>query len=235
VAPWFDARFFPVEDLVALLDAQRHRRSIKTHTPADGIPWFDDCRYLVVGRDGRDAFMSFVNHVEHLLPERMAALAASAAQEGIPVPERYPASDVHGFFSQWLAEGMLLHHIGTFWERRAQPNVCFVHYGDLTRDLEGEMRRVAEFLSIDIPETSWPSVVERCTFAAMKARPDEIGAFDLLFEGGADTFLYNGTNGRWCDVLTPDELASYDRRVAELLPADAAAWLAGGRAALTTG
>src|SRR5437016_1680692 len=31
-APWLDARFEPVEEVVGRLDAQTHRRAIKTHT-----------------------------------------------------------------------------------------------------------------------------------------------------------------------------------------------------------
>lgn len=58
----------------------------------------------------------------------------------------------------------------------------------------------------------------------MKARPDEIGDFESHFVGGADTFLYKGTNGRWKDVLTDEELARFDARLHELLPPDAIAW-----------
>jgi aryl sulfotransferase len=90
------------------------------------------------------------------------------------------------------------------------------------------MRRIAAFLAIDVPDTMWTEVVERCTFESMKSRPDEIGPFDFVFEGGADSFLFKGTNGRWRDVLTEDELALYAQRVAECLPADAAEWLEQG-------
>ena len=55
LSPWIDARFFPIEDVVASLEAQTHRRTIKTHTPADGIPWWSDASYIVVVRDGLDA------------------------------------------------------------------------------------------------------------------------------------------------------------------------------------
>jgi len=74
----------------------------------------------------------------------------------------------------------------------------------------------------------WPAAVERCTFDAMKARADEIGSF-WNFAGGAQSFLFKGTNGRWRDVLTPAELDAYRQRVAELLPPDAATWLERGR------
>src|SRR6478752_4122371 len=51
VAPWIEARFEPIETVVARLDAQSFRRSIKTHTSADGIPWYPHASYIVVGRD----------------------------------------------------------------------------------------------------------------------------------------------------------------------------------------
>lgn len=225
LAPWFDARFFPVEDLARDLAAQTGRRSIKTHTPADGILWFDDCQYIVVGRDPRDAFMSWTNHVTNVKSEMLMELARSAVADGIEVAPAQPPTDIHEMFAGWLQDATLLNHIASFWARRDQPNVLFVHYNDMKDNLEAEMRRVAAFLDIDIPDALWPQVVERCTFAAMKARPDEIGDFERLFTGGAETFLFKGTNGRWRDVLTDDEVAACDARARELLPPDAYAWL----------
>jgi aryl sulfotransferase len=63
----------------------------------------------------------------------------------------------------------------------------------------------------------------------MQSRASEIGDFERLFDGGAKSFIFKGTNGRWRDVLTPDEVDAYARRVAEILPPAGAAWLEGGR------
>jgi aryl sulfotransferase len=62
----------------------------------------------------------------------------------------------------------------------------------------------------------------------MKARGAEIGPYEVVFEGGTESFLYKGTNGRWRDVLTEDELSLYHRRVSALLPLEAAEWLEHG-------
>ena len=51
----------------------------------------------------------------------------------------------------------------------------------------------------------------------------------MAFEGGIKGFIFKGTNGRWRDVLTDDEVAAYKARVAELLPPDAARWVEFGR------
>lgn len=226
VCPWLDARFTAIDELLARLDAQTHRRAIKTHTPADGIPWFETGRYIAVGRDGRDAFMSWLNHAAHMRTDVIASLNEQAAADGVGP---FPAfdGDVHAYFSSWLEMGAVLLNIATWWERRRRPNLLLVHYNDLQVDLEGEMRRIGGFLGIEVPEARWPGLVKGCTFAGMKGRSAEIGSFDV-FEGGAETFLYRGTNARWVDVLTDEELARYDQRVAEVLSADAADWLKNG-------
>jgi aryl sulfotransferase len=225
VCPWIDARFEPIDDVLARLEAQTHRRAIKSHTPADGIPWYPTASYIVVGRDGRDAFMSFLNHMRNMRPELLMALAASATNDGIDLDRPPPVDDVHKFFAYWLDERpMWFEHVASYWPHRREPNVLFVHYNDMKADLEAEMRGVARFLGIEVDERRWPDLVERCTFASMKHRSHEIGDFDSKFIGGADTFLYKATNGRWRDVLTADELAAFARRCQELLPADAITW-----------
>src|SRR5215212_2580915 len=56
LSPWLDWRTRPTEDVVAGLEAQRHRRFVKTHTPLDGVPLDPRATYLVAGRDPRDMY-----------------------------------------------------------------------------------------------------------------------------------------------------------------------------------
>src|SRR5947209_6182858 len=65
-SPWIDARFEPVDVMLERLAAQTHRRCMKSHTPADGIPLWADASYIAVYRSGRDAFMSWVNHTTNM-------------------------------------------------------------------------------------------------------------------------------------------------------------------------
>jgi aryl sulfotransferase len=228
ISPWLEAEFDPIDEVLARLEAQRHRRFIKTHTPADGIPFFPDAKYLFVARDGRDAFMSMCNHVERFRDDVREDLNARVADAGVMAMPRW-TGDVHGFFSVWLPAMGMIEHVAGFWERRHQPNLLLIHYNDLKRNLAGEMQRIAAFLDIEVPAAKWPAVVKRCTFESMQTRGSEIGEFERLFEGGAKGFLFKGTNGRWRDVLTPEEVEAYEKRVAELLPPAGAAWLQDGR------
>ena len=226
VSPWIEAEFIPAEAMFPMLEAQTHRRFMKSHTAGDGIPWFDDAKYIFVGRDGRDAFMSFVNHVQRL--RNTDVLNAKAREEGIRELPDFDG-DVHSFFTRWLADDdNFLHIIATYWERRAQSNVLLVHFNDLKNDLSGEMRRIAAFLEIEVPEAQWDAVVDRCTFESMRENADKVAPFDIMFEGGAEGFLFKGTNGRWRDVLTSEELDRYQARAHACLPSEAIEWLEHG-------
>jgi aryl sulfotransferase len=226
VAPWLDARSEPAADVLARLAAQTHRRSIKTHTPADGIPWWPDASYIVVSRDGRDAFMSFVNHIRNTRPELMMEMATSTVADGIELEGTPPpVDDVHELFAWWLDDQpMWFEHVASFWEHRGEPNVLFAHYDDMQADLEGQMRRVAAFIGVEVPQDRWPTLVERCSFDSMKQRSLSVKELDRHFVGGGATFFHKATNGRWYGVLTPDELAAFDDRCRTRLTPEAIEW-----------
>jgi aryl sulfotransferase len=226
ISPWIEAKFMPAEAMHAMLRAQTHRRAMKSHSPADAIPWFPQAKYITVGRDGRDAFMSWCNHVQRM--KMIDMLNAQAAKEGVRPILKFDG-DYHSFFRAWLEEeNNFFEVIGSFWARRAEPNLLFVHYNDLKADLGGEMRRVAEFLDIQIPESKWAAVIDRCTFESMRRVEGDADPMQMAFEGGIKGFIFKGTNGRWRDVLTDDELARYRDAVGKFLTDEMAAWLEHG-------
>jgi aryl sulfotransferase len=197
--------------------------------PADAIPWFPQAKYITVGRDGLDAFMSWCNHVQRM--KMIDMMNAQAAKDGLPPMKKFDG-DYHAFFKTWLEENNFFDVVGSYWARRNEPNLLFAHYNDLKADLGGEMRRVAAFLDIEIPESMWPSVIDRCTFESMRNVEEVSDPMQMAFEGGIKGFIFKGTNGRWRDILTNDEVAAYRARAAALLPDDAARWVEHGRSAL---
>lgn len=226
VCPWIEAKFIPADAMHQMLRAQTHRRAMKSHTPADGIPWFDAARYVTVGRDGRDAFMSWCNHVRRMKLTEL--LNQQADEDGVATLPTFDGVDYSGYFRHWLDNNEFFSVVASYWALRDRSNLLFVHYNDLQHDLAGEMRRVAAFLGIALDAESWPALVERCTFEGMRRADKVIGDFEKGFEGGIEGFLYKGTNGRWRDVLSADDVAAYQQKVAETLPPEAARWVEGG-------
>jgi aryl sulfotransferase len=231
-APWIDFRLVAVEDVHARLAAQTQRRCMKTHAPADGIPFWADAFYIAVYRPGRDAFMSWVNHTSNLRFENMGHVLDEALADGVEFPPS-PTRDVHVLFDRWIVDPPQLEHFSTFWPLRAEPNVRILHFNDLVADLPGEMRRLADWLGVEIDEVAWPRMVERCTLDEMRAAAATDDNFDDQFRGGATTFFHKGTNGRWKGVLTEDELAAYDAVMNQRLNDAQRAWHENG--SLTTG
>ena len=239
-SPWVEARWTPIQEIRDTLASQDHRRFIKTHLPADGLPLDEKVLYIVVARDGRDVFMSTVNHWDKMRDDFIDWVNDLAAADGVAPLPKYDG-DLHRFFDTWISRGSFdwqgdgapwwshFHHLASWWQLRRRQNVLLVHYNDLLADLETEMKRVAAFCDIHVPEDMWPAVTERCTLAEMRSRAEVLKDFDPVFKGGARSFFYRGTNERWRSELSEDELLRYDNRVSEVLSPDAATWLRRGR------
>jgi len=246
LSPWLDMETDTVESVFAALEAQPHRRFIKTHTPLDGLPSDDRVTYVCVGRDPRDAAISLGNHINNSNPEALirarAAVVGSAgpatSTDGRARPQ--PGDPVERFW-HWVdddagpdvAEPCLkytLHHLGTFWDRRQAPNVVLFHYTDLLADLEGEMRRLAAVLGIAVDEDTWPALVSGASFDRMRDRAAEL-APEVTIDGfwkDVRGFFKNGSAGQWRSLLSPEDLVRYEGRVRQLSTPDVAAWAHSG-------
>ncbi|NJR63696.1 MAG: sulfotransferase domain-containing protein, partial [Cyanobacteria bacterium CRU_2_1] len=62
MSPWLDLRVPPKEEKLAVVEAQTHRRFLKTHLPVDALVFSPQAKYIYVGRDGRDIVWSLYNH-----------------------------------------------------------------------------------------------------------------------------------------------------------------------------
>ena len=232
LSPWLDLRIPPKPVKLQALEAQTHRRLMKTHLPVDALRYAPNARYIYIARDGRDVAWSLHNHHLNANDFWYQALNDTPGRVGPPI-ER-PTADVRQYFHAWLAgDG---HPFWPFWENvrswwaiRDLPNLMMLHFAELKADLPGQVRRIAAFLDIPIDEARLPLILEYCSFDWMKANATRSvplgGAF---WDGGAETFVHKGTNGRWRDILTPEDNARYDAMALAELGPDCAKWLETG-------
>lgn len=62
MSPWLDLRVPPKAVKLPEVQAQRHRRFLKTHLPVDALVFSPKAKYIYIGRDGRDVVWSLYNH-----------------------------------------------------------------------------------------------------------------------------------------------------------------------------
>jgi aryl sulfotransferase len=240
MSPWLDMRILPLEDALNQLAAQDGRRFVKTHLALDGLPYREDVKYVMVGRDARDVFMSLLNHWGNHTPEFISIMNSTPARVGEPFPEF--SGDIQATWRDWMTKGWFdwenegypywghMRHCASWWQFRELPNIKLVHYSDLLENLEGQMRDLADYLAIEVNEDRWPHVVDACTFATVKRNPEKVTGqrASLVWKGGAQTFINKGTNGRWKGVLTEQDLALYEAAKLRNMSSECAAWLENG-------
>lgn len=244
ISPWLDTRTAPIEDVIARIEAQHHRRFIKTHLPLDGLIFYPQIKYIVVGRDPRDVFMSFWNHYSSYLPAAYDRYNLAPGLVGEPLPQ-CPA-DIHKAWHDWITRGWFeweqegypfwgnMHHSQSWWNYRHLDNIHFAHYNDLLTDLPGEIRLIADFLQIAITDEGITALLPNLTLDAMRIQEGRINPrFEQVWQNGAQTFFFKATNGRWKEALSPDEVALYEKTAARVLTPECRAWLEQGRVALT--
>lgn len=237
---WLERHLDPLDEVLAAYEAQPHRRIVKTHTPLDGLPYFPDASYVFCGRDPRDVFLSGLDHMANG-SERTVADARKRA--GIPDDFVMP-TDPNECFPLWLTTGAMAgmedgFPIGsvmsltqTFWRFRHVPNIHFLHYADLSSDLDGEVARLARFLGVAIDDAERARYVAAAGFESMRDRADELapGAHFDEWRNNRD-FFRSARRGSWREVLSTENQALYEEVATKRLEPRLKTWLEGGRAA----
>jgi aryl sulfotransferase len=239
---WLDFALGSLGNDVKKLVEQTHRRFIKTHLPLDGLPFYDHVRYIVVSRNPRDVFMSLWNHYNGYTTFAYEEINNRPGRVGPPQP--VCPSDIREFWKMWITRGWFewedegypfwstMRHVQTWWDHRHRSNILFVHYNHLKEDIAGQIRRIADYLGIEASEDLIDLAVRSTTIDAMRdsALEDqkEREAVAEIFKDGAHSFYYKGTNNRWKDVLTADDLALYEAAAERNLSKSCRAWLEEG-------
>ena len=232
MSPWLDLRVPPKAVKLPAVEAQTGRRFLKTHLPVDALVFSPKAKYLYIGRDARDVVWSLYNHHANANQTWYEALNETPGLQGPPMGPAH--ADIRTYWHQWFdGDGFpfwpFWENARTWWAIRDLPNVRFIHFSELKRDLPGSMREIAAFLDIPIDESHWDRIVEYCTFDWMKRNAmKSVPLGGAFWDAGADVFIHKGVNGRWRDVLSTEESAEYEARAVEELGAECARWFATG-------
>jgi aryl sulfotransferase len=233
MSPWLDMRIPSKQEKLSKLENQTHRRFVKTHLPVDALAYSPIAKYIYIGRDGRDVAWSWHNH--HISANENLYKFLNDTPPEITFRMAPPTEDKRQYFHDWLDKQghpfwPFWENIRTWWKIRHLPNLLFIHFEDLKRDMPGQIQRIADFFDIKFEESKWETILKHCSFEYMKINATKcIPLSGLLWDGGSKDFIHKGVNGRWRDVLTAEDIQKYENIASQELGPECANWLATGK------
>lgn len=245
ISLWLDALLRSEAEASVILEAQTHRRFLKTHCPLDGLPRVPGVTYVAVVRHPLDMALSDYDHSSNQCRDRTAELLESSGHgmdtNNTTCTKQEPPKERAEYLRWWIdnvveADGAGPHsladycqHVRTYWEARNNSNVHLFHYSRLWDDLDGEMRRVADILDVTIDENCWPQWVDSARLDSMKKRADMTAPeAHLGLWKSTNQFFAQGGQRDWASLLTYEEKEHFEARL-ESLAGDATTWILHGR------
>jgi len=211
--------------VAARLDAMTHRRSMKSHTPMDGLPLDDQAQYLCVFRHPLDAHFSYRKHVRNIPMSWFDSFYPEDDIDGITF-RRFLDGGAEGFDGDAMPLAHIIQHYRAAVALADRPNVSLFHYADMTRDLPGTFTKLADLLNISHPSHVLDQLVQAATFNNMKANAERYApSGGKGFMKSDAEFFHSGSSGKWDGNLTDEELAAYDAMMDAHLARKDRAWL----------
>lgn len=187
---------FPTSTLTDLSE-KPSPQIIKTHLPLKLLPTQIQTiqpKMVYIARNPKDVVVSYF----HLVSSIQSLTRYKGKLEDFVdsfLVDRVP-------YSPWST------HVLEFWEIKDQPNVLFLTYEDLQKDLEGSIRKVAAFLEKGLKNEDVQKIVKHCSFDEMKTNPSVNHQWltDRQFRDPKKAeFLRKGKVGDWKNYLSKEQ------------------------------
>ncbi|XP_022125266.2 sulfotransferase 1C4 [Pieris rapae] len=199
-----DTAVLPSAEKVAKIPSPRF---IKSHLPLSLLPptLLDTAKVVYVARDPRDAAVSHY-HLSRLY-------RIQGAPKDFKTYWNYLIRGLHHF-------SPILEHVKEAWRLRNHPNLLFVFYEELSKDLPSVVRRISKFLGKSPTAEQVGNLCEHLSFNNFKdnSAVNEmlLGKIDFLNKGEAP-FIRKGKVGGWREYFDDEMMQQADRWLLENL------------------
>lgn len=176
-APWLDINTPELAQVLRRLQAQKHQRQIKTHTPLDGIPIWPELNYISVFRHPIDVHFSFRKHVSNMKETVLADCFPEDASEGFRI-------FIQGNHQDGASLAFIIDHYSSSLAFAARRNFLCLHYADMIADLGAAIHKIAAHVGVSHPPDLMARLLKAATFKNMKANADRFAPTDLQWRRG---------------------------------------------------
>ncbi|MGH1412596.1 MAG: sulfotransferase domain-containing protein [Pelagimonas sp.] len=220
-APWIDMEFRDIKDVTARIDAQDHRRHLKSHAPLDCLPSCNEVSYITVYRHPLDVYFSYMRHYDNIQVDLKDPLAQGPLQERF---ERFLEAD-----AGHVCLRSIVSHFKSTVQLEPRANVLRLHYKDMLRDLPHAFGQITKLIDVDHDAGVMNTLIEAARFDKMRANSDRFApSAGQGFWKNDKNFFDSATSNKWDGKLTDAELAAYDFHMSQLLHPVERRWLEWG-------
>ncbi|XP_077296310.1 sulfotransferase 4 isoform X3 [Arctopsyche grandis] len=191
-----------------ILDKIKTPRFIKTHLPFSLLPptiLTSGCKVIYVARNPKDVAVSFY-HLNKLI-------RTQGYLGDFPKYWNYFQNSLHAWTPYWS-------HVKEGWNLRDHPNVQFLFYEEMNKNLHATLRKVSKFLSKSFDEQQIEKLSQHLIIDNF--RNNASVNYDVLkdlgiLNSGEQAFIRKGKNGGWSEEFTQELSEQADTWIAENL------------------
>ncbi|XP_078508459.1 sulfotransferase 1C1-like [Lissotriton helveticus] len=190
----------PVPSGVDALAKAPSPRVIKTHLPIQLVPksfWEQNCKVIYIARNPKDSVVSFYFF------EKIFNLQPEPGQW-----EQY----LQNFMDGKLSWGSWYQHVRGYWDKKDTHRMLYMFYEDIKENPAREIRKVMEFLEVDLSPDVLENIVHYTSFKAMKENPmANYSTYpDALLNKRIGTFMRKGEIGDWKNHFTVSQNKAFN-------------------------
>ena len=142
------------------------------------------------------------------------SLAPNTMHLSVPFPQLF----MKHFMEATVVETPFIEHMIEAWNLRHHPNMCFLFFEDMKRDLRGQLRKVVAFLGKSYSEEQIDTLAQHLHIDNFKKNPyvnmEHMNDSGMV-NADRGSFIRKGKTGDWKNHFTPEMTQKFDKWMAE--------------------
>ncbi|KAB1282384.1 Sulfotransferase family cytosolic 1B member 1 [Camelus dromedarius] len=203
-------------------------RLVKTHLPIDLIPksfWENNCKVYSFTSQFFNVWPLPLSHSHSnkVNGSNMIYLARNAKDVAVsyyhfdlmnnlqPLPGSWEEY-LEKFITGNVAFGSWFNHVKSWWKKKEEHPILFLHYEDMKENPKQEIKKIARFLEKNLSDEMLDKIIHHTSFEMMKDNPlvNYTHLPSMLMDPSKSSFMRKGIAGDWKNYFTVAQNEKFD-------------------------